>query len=454
MLNARCAAFALLAACSEEKTISVEISLGQEEGVLDDVETVRVRVISATGEGTAEENTISEVVTAPGASFDLGDLTTEDIVYFEVFGETAAGDEVVRGRSVTVPIGSVSSNVIPLFAQRLDGFSRPPGELVRAHVHAPAAVIDERFLVAFGGDSAATENGSVDPALGDFYDLLSLSGGESGGQLPRAARSLIARSSVVVLIDDEGATAVDRNDQASELTPPDDFAFSEVAGGRAIDASNGTTYVVGCTRPDIATDAVLTMSDTGSLAVVRLSVARAGCGATFVDGLGLVLFGGSDEGKALEVIELGSSETRALPYDTQSTTGAALVVTGEEIVLAIGGLKDGAPATPQYFDLRCSGDMCDEEPDTFAAATIAELAARGEAFQLTDGILVVGEDTEGETLAFRVAFPDGPVTPLAFRDRRFGATAVPAPNGTLAVLGGLRPSGKPAVTVEMFFPAD
>ncbi len=95
---ARCAVLALLVACSEEKTLSVEISLGQEEGVLDDVETVRVRVVSATGEGTPEENTIAEVVTAPGASFDLGDLTTEDIVWFEIFGETADGDEVVSHR--------------------------------------------------------------------------------------------------------------------------------------------------------------------------------------------------------------------------------------------------------------------------------------------------------------------------------------------------------------------
>jgi hypothetical protein len=44
------------------------------------------------------------------------------------------------------------------------------------------------------------------------------------------------------------------------------------------------------------------------------------------------------------------------------------------------------------------------------------------------------------------------VTEMPLREPRRGATAVPAPNGTLALMGGVHLDGTPALSVEMFFP--
>ena len=40
----------------------------------------------------------------------------------------------------------------------------------------------------------------------------------------------------------------------------------------------------------------------------------------------------------------------------------------------------------------------------------------------------------------------------ASSEDRIGGVTVPAPNGTLALLGGQNSAGDPVLTVEMFFP--
>jgi hypothetical protein len=71
---------------------------------------------------------------------------------------------------------------------------------------------------------------------------------------------------------------------------------------------------------------------------------------------------------------------------------------------------------------------------------------------MTDAVLAIGDDEDGETLAFRVSFNEGTVTSLPLRDPRRGATAVAAPNGTLAILGGEKTVGGAATSVELYFP--
>ena len=71
---------------------------------------------------------------APGGSFDLGEIPTDEILAFEATGVDASGAAVVRGRSLTGLDLSGAQGSLPLFVQRTDGWARPPGDLGRAHV--------------------------------------------------------------------------------------------------------------------------------------------------------------------------------------------------------------------------------------------------------------------------------------------------------------------------------
>jgi hypothetical protein len=432
-----------LSACAGERRLQLEVTTGLEQDVFAAapiVETVRILARDPDGE------VVLQTSTTPGGTFALGELTDEDVVTFELAGETADGDVVVRGRSVTIPVGAVAATTVPMFAQRLGRFARPPGALVRAHVHAPAAVVDERFLLQFGGERAVGEGGDADPALGDFYDLLSLGGGETGSVLPRSPLSLVARTDVVFLIDGEGITALDRNDQSAERPPPSGLDLEAVAGGRTIESFSGRSYVVGCTKPGAPTDAILAIELDGDQTAIQLEAPRAGCGAAFVPEVGLVVYGGSETGAALEVVDDDGANARSLPFAPEPASGSALVLTSDDVVLALGGT--GASGG-RFFDLRCQA-AC--EAEIAAAADLPELTQRGEGFRTDAGALVVGEDARGQTLAYFVALPDGEATSLPLREPRNGATPIPTPNGMLALLGGVLPSGAPARSIELFYP--
>ncbi|NUP10377.1 MAG: hypothetical protein HOW73_30370, partial [Polyangiaceae bacterium] len=404
---------------------------------------------------------------APGEEFDLGDAPDSSQLAFELTGRTADGTVVARGRSVRLTLGSLNTTAIPLFIQRLDGFARPPGELVRAHVHAPAGVVGENFLVATGGDAAYGEDGQVDPALGDFYDIIHLVGSESGNELPRAARSMLVRNSTLILIDDEGASYADLSEgTTSDIDPPEGMTWDEVSGGETIDLLGddlpGLSYVVGATRPDEPTDAVLVLDDSGSMSVVRLSQPRRGASAVYVPGLGLAVVGGATEadGPGIEIIGDDGASVSSIPYPTDATEGAAAVLQADKQIVVLGGRRAGEPAPTRAFDLGCLAN-CEEEIQYLEDQDVDELASHGHAYKLPDGtFLTVGEaepegDGPGETLAFIVdiaAEPAEAVRSLPLRDRRRGATPIAVPNGTLAIIGGITPNGAPARSVEYFFP--
>ncbi|NUP14142.1 MAG: hypothetical protein HOW73_49545, partial [Polyangiaceae bacterium] len=270
---ATAAVLAALCSCGEDTPLSVEITTGHEEGSLSaDPAVAEVEIVAQTPDGSVK----LRATAAPGEEFDLGDAPDSSQLAFELTGRTADGTVVARGRSVRLTLGSLNTDAVPLFIQRLGGFARPPSELVRAHVHAPAGVVGENFLVATGGDAAYGEDGPVDPALGDFYDFIFLIGRESPSVLPRAARSMLARNTTLILIDDEGASYADLSEgTTSDIDPPEGMTWDEVSGGETIDLLGddlpGLSYVVGATRPDEPTDAVLVLDDSGSMSVVRLS---------------------------------------------------------------------------------------------------------------------------------------------------------------------------------------
>lgn len=264
-------------ACDGAAEIALEVTPGREEGALQQepaVADVEIAVL------LPDDSVVARANAAPGGAFDLGEFPDSEILRFELTGTTADGDVVARGRSVSIAIGAVSATTLPLFIQRLGGFSRPPDGLVRAHVHAPAGVLGEQYLIATGGVAAIGEDGAVDPAFGDFYDLLTLGGYESGPALPRAARSMVVRGSGLLLIDDDGASLADLDaGTTSEIDGPEGFSFAEVSGGLTLEGEDGQTFVVGPTRDDEPSDTVLLVTAAGELRAVRLSTARSGASA-------------------------------------------------------------------------------------------------------------------------------------------------------------------------------
>ncbi len=433
--------------CGDPPTLSLEVTPGHETGSLsEDPAIAEIEIVARGAEGELELSAKAKL----GGSFDLGEVPDTSIVTFELTGRGGDGAVLARGRSVSVPVAAVSTDVLSLFIQRSDRFARPPGEIVRSHVHAPGGVVAERFLVLTGGDAAAGAEGPADPAFGDYYDLLGLQGAESQAVLPRAARSLVVRGNRLILIGDDGASFADLDLGApGELEAPAGLSFGDVSGGVALEVPGGTTLVVGATRPEGATAGVLVVDGNGALTGLGLSAARAGAAAAFVEGFGLVVAGGSPDAAGAEVIGEDLSVS-ALPFPADGVTGAAAVTLGEDRLALFGGLDAaGLPAPTRVLDLRCASACV---PEVVAAILIPELVRRGRAFATSSATLVVGETAAGETLAFRASLGEGSLLPLPLREPRFGATPIPAPNGTLVVVGGLTAAGAPVRSVEMFFP--
>lgn len=443
--------------------MEITISTGQEEGALSqDPAVTLVEIVALTpdsSDGTLRPFASDEV--APGEAFDLGEMPDTSIVNFEITGTDAGGNVVARGRSTSIPIGAVPEpGELALFIQRLGSFARVPSGLGRAHVHAPAGVLTERNLVHTGGDVAVgTDAAEGDPALGDYYDMLSLTG-VTLGTLPRAAKSLVVVGGVqLMLIDEEGATVGDTStNEITEVTPPEDFSFSDVSGGMSYwngDLESPVYFVAGGTRATgEATDAILIVESSGAVSAVRLKSTRKGAAGVYIPDVGLVIAGGSADGDGVEVVT-DDGDVTSLPYPPDATSGAAGVIFANETVVLLGGRDgDGNPAPTRALDLGCV--VC--EAEVVPGADILEIATRGVAFNTPTGLLVFGEaepedEGPGETLAFLVSIDvASTVTSLPFRERRRGATPVAAPNGTVAVLGGITPDGGAAQSVELWFP--
>ncbi|WP_437563773.1 hypothetical protein [Sorangium sp. So ce542] len=454
----------LLPGCaSEPRPLTIEVVPGHEAAAFQEDPPVARLEVTAT---SAEGDVAVSAAAAPGGELDFGEIPAERAYTFEVRGFDAGGATVVRGRSASgIYLAGLSGEVLPLFAQRTGGWARPPGELAASRVGAPGAALAERYVVLTGGDAAdGAAAADVDPARLDAYDLALWGGGASSGALPRAARSLVVRGSLLLALEGEGATWTDvlSGQSADAPLPAGLGAFAEVAGGRTVEAADGRSFVVGAARgveraeaPGEPSDAVLVVGADGALSVARLRHARAGAAAVWVDGVGLVVAGGSAEGAdaaGLEVLADGATAFEPRPFPPDAVTGAGAAVTGPGEIVLVGGVQGGAAAPTRRLAPGCAGACAAAE---VAGAALPAAIAGVAAFALPGGrLLAVGAETSegGLTRSFVVDLAAAQVEELPLREPRRGATVVPAPNGTLALLGGVHAEGTPALTVETFFP--
>ena len=440
------------ATCKSGPSLEIDVSTGQEKGALSaDPKVVRVDVFAASADG----KTHVKASAAPGGSFDLGKIDDTVAVSFCLSGVDANGHTVARGQSVSMVPGSFKNGAVPLFIERLGSFARPDGQLAVSHVHAPAGVLSERYVFITGGDSALDANGPTKTTTGaDFYDLLSQSGQASGSSLPLVAETIVMRGTRALVINHDTAQWIDFAGAAPlMITPPDGFKWSDVAGGAAIDTASGSTYVVGATRATGATSVILAVDANGNLSTKALLAPRVGAAVMYAKDQGLIVAGGSADAPGVELLpDTGNATALNAPND--ATTGAALATlapASNGLALLVGGVFNGAPAATRQVDLRCGADQAACVTDLGGAA-IDTIATRSQAFSITNGVVVIGDAPSGETLAFQVTASPLAATPLPLRDRRLGATAIPTPNGMLAILGGELVSGGAARTVELLFP--
>jgi len=381
---------------------------------------------------------------APVREFSLGE---GGVGRFVVSGDDADGVTRVRARSLPVSPAGLASSILPLFVSRTGTFARPPGELVTDQgERPPAAVVAGRYVVFAGGASG-------DRVALDGYDLGAWSPLQPPPSMgcptaPCEITSLAVVSGTLSLaIGSDWAIWFDLDAGTSgDVARPDGLAsWADVAGGSTVLTPSGEAYVVGATRMDAPSQAVVRIDADGVLSYVALVTPRRGAAATWVTGRGLVVVGGAGGSAAgAELMADGANAFTVLPYPSDETTGSALVARDGSRVLRVGG-RDAAssPAPSVELDLGC-GTGCQPTP---AGADVA--LDRAAAFSVAEGhVLVVGDDADGNTSA---ALLDGTsATPVPLRDPRKGATALALPTGHVGVVGGIGGDGAGVGSVELY----
>ena len=441
------AALALCAGCGEEeRDVFVAITVGYETDAFQQdpaVERVVVQALQVNGDVFASAET------TPGGSFDLGDIDDITPLRFEVSGYSSDGTLRVRGRSLTINVAQLLGDELPVFAQRVDQWARPPGTIEHAHTGGVAASLGERYLMHTGGQVVGD---TVSPGGIAFYDLLAW-GGALGGELDNIPESLVlsANGDAALFIDDNGARWIDfSNNAITPVEAPDGLGtFAAVAGGKTI-VGDGLTYVVGGTRSDEASDKVLIVGDDFSLSAVSLTAPRQGASASWLEDVGLVVAAGSDTAAGIEVLSATATSFAPRAFPPDATTGAAAIadVLPGQLLLA-GGLLAADDATIRRFDLGCASDCLPVANDNQLPLPLDD----AQAFGWTGGdVVVLGHAASDNLLHTYLLSASGGVRELTLREPRRGARAVGAPNGTLSLIGGELVSGEPALTVESLFP--
>ena len=435
---------------SDPPEAHIVVTVGQEA----DAFSQEPKVVSVVVQAYAPDGSLVATATStPGGTLDFGEIADDAQLAFEVTGVDAQGTTQVRGRSLGAIALSSLTGPLPVFVQRVNQWARPPGLLPQTHVGGVASVGAERYLLLGGG----TVDKETEPDEVELYDLLGL-GGFGVTDLVRVPTTMVPRGSSSLLVDATGASTLNLGTGvATDVARPTGLAsYALVAGGTPVDASDGRTFVVGGTRtndPTHPTKSVLLAGAGGALSAISLVHERAGATALWVEGVGLVVIGGSAVAPGIEILGPTAAKFVALDlFPADATVGAGAVIDGLHSVVLIGGTLNGAPAPIRRLDPTCDKD-CAPTPITGSDPSIALTSVH--AYTLGGGrFFIVGDEiaTPSQTRAFALQLGVS-ATELPLRAPRRGAAVSPAPNGTLAILGGrLVADDTAALSVEMLFP--
>ncbi len=420
---------AAAAACSSTKDATIALTFGGEADALTRAPApvrLAIDVLDLDG-GAASLATVA----LPTDHADLGTIASDRSGSVRVTGKDGTGVPRVWGATLPLSFASLAGGTLQVFVQRTGEAARMPGALADAREAPLLAIASGQYLMVTGGTDAAQA------ATTGLYDLVGYKALGASPTFSRAPRSLAVAGSYAVAIDDQGASYLSLGDGSSgALAAPTGSSFADVAGGSTVMSASGTAYVVGGARAGGASAKILSLDSTGALAFATLATPRAGAGAAYVPGRGLLVFGGDAAAPAAELLAPGSKTSTVLGFPTANVTGAAgAALDGDRVVFA------WAKGTAGSF---VTLDLARPSP-AFAptAATLPCAASHLDVLALdTRRVLVVAED--GPSCAF--TWDGAAITEIPLRIPRRGARAIRLPTGGIAIVGG-------SATVEQFVQA-
>lgn len=390
------------------------------------------------------ERTLLKTLTAPASGFTLDGAVGR----YDVLGKDGNGAVQVRGTSLLLdPRGFVGTHV-PLYVARTGEFSRPDS-LQRDVGEAPLL----NFM--YGRHLFAVERGGEEPVVTESFDTAFWDryGGLPSFTCPQGPcafqSTTVVLNSILLGVGADFANWYDLDYGRFKVAalPTGLTSFAQIAGGQTIVGPEGTSFIVGATRTGEPTDKVLAITRNGELSTLVLVGPRSGAAASWVDGRGLVVAGGSPTAAGMELLAANSTAFVPLAYPPDATRGASLAPLDGARLLRVGGKNaDASPAATVELSLACGADC---------AATPRGLPAgldETKAFALGgEQVLTVGLTDEGETRALLLDGDQRLEVPL--REPRRRASAALLPTGHVAILGGTRLSdGAQARAVELFTP--
>ncbi len=449
-------------ACSNSDSGSIQLVTGAETDVFSASPAPTQLTVYAWTSAT-QVSTIA-TATLPTSSIDLGSQNETSAATLQIKANTASGDNVVAGASLALQYGALAGGTLPVFVQRTNQWARLPSPPSDARQAPTLALLSGEFLVIGGGSAGATST-----QIYDFAGLAPVSGPPT---LPLSPLSMPTSGTIALLLGQSAAEYYDfSQDAVAAATPPSsDFTWGDVAGGQVVydvDASSGALqalYVVGGTRTSgAATKAVLEIDATdtsdssavmGKLHWIALSDARLGATATWVQGRGLVVTGGSASAAGVETVTgathaaAGSTApNKAFPPDASSGAGATLV-SSTQLVLAGGLTPTGSDAGVRVLDLTCVQDCSTKGTTRWGALPVPLTEAS--AFDFASGskypAMVVGSELEsGVTHAYLLNSAGATEVATKVQHKHGRAIASPLGFGSVLLFGG-------ADEIESLFP--
>ncbi len=407
----------LLLACSSKPQATIALVTGGEADALTrQPAPVTIVVEQVNGDATTKELVRTSL---PTDDFGIADFGQDDYGAIRVTLLDPGGKPLLRGESLLVQFSGLADNAFDLFVQRAGELARVPSP--------PAASLDAPIVDIVLGRYVFSSSGTTTI----LYDLLLNKALVNTPVLPRTAVSLASYGTVTVVIDEQGATILDLSDGTTqEQQAPKNSSWGEVAGGATIYANDGSVYVVGGTRIGHGgpSTRVMHIDAKGTLTGISLATPREGACATFVPGRGLVVYGGTADGPAAEILAADAQQGTALAYPNDAVRACGLAtLDGNHVVVAGGSTMTALP--PRVIDLACTAG-CMPAP---WAGTVPIVRAQGYGLA-PDAAFFVGDDDMGQTHAFRFSVMEQHEIPL--RVPRKGARLIALPTGAAAVVGG------------------
>lgn len=402
----------VLLACASPSEGLVSLDTGLETDVLGReprVDSLVVEAIDTSGNATeiARRRLPADVV-------DLGELPKVDTASLRVRGLDAQGAERVRGESLYAAYGDLERATLRIFLQRTGESARFPSPFSTPYPSSDRVdVIAGRYVAVADGARLVA------------YDVANLAP-IADRTLPVEPKTVAAFDTRLLLVSDAAqAVVVDlATRDETKLDAPPGGSFAEVAGGRVVRAGAQGTYVVGATRTSNPTAKVLRVAKDGALSFVELSSARAGAGASWVEGRGLVVVGGSPSAAGVEVVAVGSSRGAPLAFPPDATVGLAVAPLDGSSVAVVGG------PSLRVVDLGCAASCA---PRTIPSGD-GEPLSSPDATPLDKAALVSGTAPGGRARLYLVEGSGARAVPL--REPRSQVRLVPLPTGNVAIVGG------------------